>query len=228
MKKNKQCSVIRDLLPNYIENLTSEDTNNFIESHIENCEECEQILKDMKGDIKLKKINSKKEINALKKIKNKFRIKSIIFLCIFSLTIVACTFFWNNYSLKVDDNGKLYIKKHTLDKSMINNNQIIMVKSKEKLNNETKDGYIYYTTIITIDDNMKCSGVREKEEGYTDEGIKARYYILEKGESSGIQTNPKMINNYLYYNNNIANGKDKEEAINTILAYREIIEIEEY
>ena len=48
MKKN--CSIIRDLLPNYIENLVSEDTKQYINRHIEKCEECKQILKDMKVD----------------------------------------------------------------------------------------------------------------------------------------------------------------------------------
>ena len=33
MKDNKNCKVVLDLLPNYIENLTNDETNNFIKEH---------------------------------------------------------------------------------------------------------------------------------------------------------------------------------------------------
>ena len=33
-----KCKIVTDLLPNYIENLTSEDTNKFIEEHLNSCE----------------------------------------------------------------------------------------------------------------------------------------------------------------------------------------------
>ena len=37
--KNKDCNLVRDLLPNYIENLTNNDTNLFIENHLKECSE---------------------------------------------------------------------------------------------------------------------------------------------------------------------------------------------
>ena len=45
MKNEKECNIIRDLLPNYIEKLTNNDTNEFIEKHIENCKKCNDLLK---------------------------------------------------------------------------------------------------------------------------------------------------------------------------------------
>ena len=69
--KELECDVIQDLLPSYIDNLTSAETNSFIERHIENCSECEEVLKDMQGDIQLEKINNSKKINALKKVKRR-------------------------------------------------------------------------------------------------------------------------------------------------------------
>ncbi|MFT5873799.1 MAG: hypothetical protein ACI8WT_002750 [Clostridium sp.] len=45
------CSVIKDLMPLYIEELTSEPSNNLIEEHINNCEDCRQILVKLKADI---------------------------------------------------------------------------------------------------------------------------------------------------------------------------------
>ena len=38
MKEKKDCKIVQDLLPNYIEKLTNEETNNYIEDHLKECE----------------------------------------------------------------------------------------------------------------------------------------------------------------------------------------------
>lgn len=48
MRDKKYCKIVEDILPTYIENLTSEETSEFIEEHIENCEECKKILQNMR------------------------------------------------------------------------------------------------------------------------------------------------------------------------------------
>ena len=50
--KEKNCKVIQDLLPNYIEKLTKEETNSFIEEHLKECEECNSILEKLQKDMK--------------------------------------------------------------------------------------------------------------------------------------------------------------------------------
>ena len=52
--KEKECKIVQDLLPNYIEKLTNEETNQFIEEHIEQCEECKEKLKKMEEKINVK------------------------------------------------------------------------------------------------------------------------------------------------------------------------------
>ena len=42
--KNSNCSIIKDLIPNYIEDLVSDETKAFMENHINTCNECRQIL----------------------------------------------------------------------------------------------------------------------------------------------------------------------------------------
>ena len=51
MKEKRDCKIVQDLLPNYIENLTSKETNNFIEEHLKECDECQKILENMKKDL---------------------------------------------------------------------------------------------------------------------------------------------------------------------------------
>ena len=69
MKQELACSIVQDLLPNYIEKLTGDETNRFIEEHINSCEQCRSILQDMRAEISNKKSIPKKELKFLKKVK---------------------------------------------------------------------------------------------------------------------------------------------------------------
>lgn len=51
MKKETDCHLILDLLPNYMEKLTSDETNFFIESHLEHCDQCHESYTAMSKEI---------------------------------------------------------------------------------------------------------------------------------------------------------------------------------
>lgn len=89
MMHKLSCNVVRDLLPSYIEKITSNSTNKEIESHLDDCRECSEILRNMTGGEKSFNENSEKEINYLKKIscKTKSIIVSIIAVFIIVLTV---------------------------------------------------------------------------------------------------------------------------------------------
>ena len=90
MKKNDECKLIQDLLPNYIEKLTSEETNTYIENHIKDCKDCTKILKDMGEEVTLDKIDEMKKVDYLKKIK--FRNRTIIVILLAILLILSAIF----------------------------------------------------------------------------------------------------------------------------------------
>ena len=50
---DKNCNIIRDLLPLYAEDLLSEDSRALVENHLEGCEECKQELESIKKDIRI-------------------------------------------------------------------------------------------------------------------------------------------------------------------------------
>lgn len=83
--KNKDCNLVRDLLPNYIENLTNDDTNLFIENHLKECSECTAILNSMKsGENPNEENKSKKFVNFSKKFRKKYKIlKYLVLLILF-------------------------------------------------------------------------------------------------------------------------------------------------
>lgn len=95
----RKCSLIRDLLPNYIENLVSEETKQYVNNHIMRCEECKQILKDMEGDNideitnALEKEAETRIIKIIKKQKKrKFIFKAIAIILLFVLFVSIICF----------------------------------------------------------------------------------------------------------------------------------------
>lgn len=51
--KNQMCPIIADLLPSYIEGLTSAETNIMIADHLADCDECRQLLEDYTAEVEL-------------------------------------------------------------------------------------------------------------------------------------------------------------------------------
>lgn len=67
-----KCDIIKDLLPVYIDGLTSETSNTEIKEHLACCEDCNAFYNEMKGDFKAEiPVVTVKEIDFLKKIKRK-------------------------------------------------------------------------------------------------------------------------------------------------------------
>lgn len=81
MKEKQSCAVVRDLLPLYMEQLTSEETNQIIEEHLKDCKSCnsrydamrEEILREnQQGDENVQLV---KEVDYMKKIRKNTRRK---------------------------------------------------------------------------------------------------------------------------------------------------------
>lgn len=74
------CKIIQDLLPLYCDKLTSEESNEEIEKHLRECEECSQIYDNMcaKEEIDININNPKRDIKPLKKINRSTLIKIIV------------------------------------------------------------------------------------------------------------------------------------------------------
>lgn len=97
-----KCEIIRDLLPLYIDGLTSIESNQEIEKHLKNCEECQKYYQEMTGDIDNFSVITNEEIedvNLIKKIKKKNRKKALgIFVGAFVLSgvLMGVGFHWTH------------------------------------------------------------------------------------------------------------------------------------
>lgn len=89
------CEIIRDLLPSYIDGLTSDVTNKEIEEHMKDCSACEEALQQMRApEIELLE-PERKEIDFLKKTKRKQRKMAIIGVVI--LLVCAASIYCGTY-----------------------------------------------------------------------------------------------------------------------------------
>lgn len=66
-----ECSIVRDLLPLYIEDMVSPETANYVSAHLAECAECRAELEAMKGGADLGEIEKNKpaDINEAKPFK---------------------------------------------------------------------------------------------------------------------------------------------------------------
>ncbi len=78
----KECKIIQDLLPNYIEELVSEDTKLFIDEHLKKCENCQEALENMKEKLTTNAEKVDKTVNCLKRYNRELKVLQIILLII--------------------------------------------------------------------------------------------------------------------------------------------------
>ena len=69
MNDETRCSVVRDLLPGYIDNLTSEQTNAFVKAHLAECAECRAVHRAMTGRLNADEIRTQRMLKNMKRRK---------------------------------------------------------------------------------------------------------------------------------------------------------------
>ena len=92
-----KCEIIKDLLPSYVDELTSAESNKEIESHLEYCPECKEYLEEIRKDIEVDKTEKDKNIEVFIKVKEK-TVQIIIGVVMILVVIVAIIYGrWEEY-----------------------------------------------------------------------------------------------------------------------------------
>lgn len=191
--KNK-CNIIKDLLPSYVDGLTSNDTNEFVEEHLNTCKDCSDEIKKYKSIEIKEKEETKKSIDYLKKPRRKLKgviaLFSMIIIGIFAFLIVPkpdknldLTAF--DYNI-VNDNLEVKI-------SPLSSNRFIRLK--EIINNDEIHLQTYTTPLSFLGDysvNYIVSG-KEDKKIYLNDTL-----ISEKGQYFD-QNNIKLFENRIEY-----------------------------
>lgn len=152
MEKNNECKIVQDLLFGYADNTLNQESKEFVEKHLEVCDNCKTKFEEIKQDFKDREKFQEKEIDYLKKVRKKSQIKSIIFTIIILLTLVFIFF----------------LRKFLIVNSIVDN-------EKESL----KSNNFYVEQIQVLGDNMttvfktfyKDGKYKKVSEKYSDEGV---------------------------------------------------------
>lgn len=108
MKEKRDCKIIQDLLPNYIEKLTNEETNHFIEEHLKECTECQHIFENMQKELKLNTTKrDEREVKYMKKFSSKMKFLKFIILALIIIYVIIVgrrTFIMTSLSEKAKEN----------------------------------------------------------------------------------------------------------------------------
>ena len=78
MKKEIECKVVEDLLFGYVDKTLNNESKKLVENHLKDCKDCKEKLNEILKENKQNEKIQQREIDYLKKIKNKSRIKSIL------------------------------------------------------------------------------------------------------------------------------------------------------
>lgn len=73
MNDNLSCALVRDLLPSYLEGLTSAETDEAIHTHLETCAACAAALAAMRSEPEAESAEQPREVDYLKQVKRKNR-----------------------------------------------------------------------------------------------------------------------------------------------------------
>lgn len=222
MKSNKECDIVRDLLPNYLENMTSQTSNEYIQNHIEKCEECQAILKGMNKEISADEKYQDKEIDFLKKIKQTSNTQKRMIIISISLLLMLCLyivlFVLPNYTWIKDQEGNIDILGTIFNhKTISNDSYYVAIKTID--NTEISQNEKSYNQILILqinEDNNKCENYKYivwgVKESYVQQKI-SKIVELMNGKNNEISNIRYNTNSYSYNINIDTIGMNKEELL---------------
>ncbi len=175
MEKKIECEIVQDLLLGYVDDTLNAESKRLVEKHLIECENCIERLKEIKEDIKQNENNQQKEIDYLKKIRRKSKIKSILM----AISII-CMLCFIIYSHKV----------------------ITVINFMNKAEKSLKTNNFYKETVQSLSNNQtsvmkeyyKDGKYKRVSEIYSDEGIKnnmTEYASVDSDEIISIDANHK-------------------------------------
>lgn len=195
----KECEIVKDLFPSYVENLVSEQTKEYVESHITNCSDCRKILesiqtstiKENKEDLKAEEV----EIRHLKKYKRKMAIIKIIMITLIVIIVGAVSLF----SVIFIPKYSLFFHAYNKIKELENENNFKFTIEQYHIYYDTKEEYRYSDIYYYKDGKYK----REVYSGEKDlEEERIEYWEENSSIKNSIDEKTKTITTVKYANTN--------------------------
>lgn len=194
MKNKKECEIVQDLLVNYSDGILNPESKKIVEKHLSECEECREKLKLIQEDIKGKNTKEQIELDYLRKIRIKTKIKSIL-IAFAIIVLIAFIIFLNNFI-------KINSIMSKAEKSLKSNNfykettQILFDEHTVVTKEYYKDGKYKSVWEVYSDDGIETNiieyaNINSDERIYIYETDKKA--VIEKGNISKIKNNANNI-----------------------------------
>ncbi len=90
MNNEITCAVVKDLLPNYIDKLTSDETNRKMEAHFQSCEACTKERDDMLKEIETETAPDVKDFKKFMTKTKLFYVLKGVFYALFGISVLTC------------------------------------------------------------------------------------------------------------------------------------------
>lgn len=189
MKKISECNIVQNLLPNYIDGITDDNLNNYIEEHLKNCEECSKTKENMDDNIIIENESTVKEVKYLKKLKRK--VMFIIVLCLLVIFTLLCglDYYFNYDHPATWKYTNILVYGNHYDYEAHNTYNVLF--------------------IFTFDKNEKCTDTRAQLSNLNENLIKDFTDGISRSESE--ITNVQIHNNTITFNIDMYNGMSKNE-----------------
>ena len=193
MKNKKECEIVQDLLVNYADGILNPESKKIVEKHLSECEECREELKLIQEDMK-KNNKEQIELDYLRKIRIKTRIKSVL-IALAIIVLIAAIIFLNNF-IKVTSIMNRAEKSLQFKNLYMEQTQILSDNSTSVKKQYFKDGKYKLVWEIYSDDGLETksieyANINSDERTYIYETEKK--VVIEKGDISKAKNNDNNI-----------------------------------
>ena len=191
MEKKTECKIVQDLLFGYVDDTLNIESKKIVEEHLINCNKCREELNYIRNDRKEDDRKEQIELDYLKKVRIKTRIKAVL-LAIGIIILIAFIVFLNNFI-------KINSIMSKAEKSLQSNN-FYKEKSEILFDNQTSIRKEYYKDgkYKSVWEIYSDNGVETEIIEYANINSDERIYIYETDRKAVIEKGniSEMKNNY--------------------------------
>lgn len=214
------CEIVKDLLPNYVENLLSDETKKYIDEHLDHCGKCRYILKLMKDEKMERKTKDEQEnqieFDHLKKYKKRTICLKFIALIFALILIFGLILFFIKYN-KIN---KIFNNVSSKNEDLKELNNYIMYVTSHNINFETNKEVYYYDEYYYKDKKYKeVSKYQVMNSTNYDDSNAIKYGRIDSNEQISIDEGRKSIINYAYNYFPVSKEKYIQNIYNLMLFY---------
>lgn len=155
MINKKECEIVQDLLMGYADSILNFESQKLVERHLINCENCQFNLEQIKEDRKEKNNQEEIELDYLKKIRIRTKIKSIL-IAIAIIIFIAFILFLNKF-IKINTIMNKAKKSSTFNNLYIETSQICSNHHTAITKEYYKDGKYKMSWMVYSNDGIETS-----------------------------------------------------------------------